>query len=73
LFAVVTEPIVGGSFTPLIHVYIAACGTLAVVVIDAPGDGFVGLLDRVEAGYVRHGMPPVLDSQKPNSFQILAD
>ena len=54
LFAVVTEPIVAGALTPLIAFYIAASGTRAVVVIDAPGDGFIGLTDGVEAGYVRH-------------------
>jgi hypothetical protein len=54
LFAVVAEPILACALASLILSYIAARRARAVVVIDTPGDWLVGLIDGVEAWYVRH-------------------
>src|ERR1700689_3936604 len=75
LCAVVTQPIVACALAPLILFDRAARCACAVVVIDTPGNGLIGLADGVEAWYVRHwstslsAVHPVKTRLSPKCFK----
>jgi hypothetical protein len=54
LFAIVAKPIVASALAALLILDIAAQRARAIVMVDAPGNGLIGLIQGVKARYVGH-------------------